>query len=214
VTAAAAAARPRSALAVIAKAPVPGRVKTRLCPPYTPAEAAALAEAALRDTLAAVARAPAARRVVILDGVPGPWLPRGFAVLPQRGGGLAERLAHAFEDLAGPALVVGMDTPQLTPELLSAGLAALQRADAVLGPALDGGYWAVGLRRPDARAFAGVPMSTADTGRRQRRRLRALGLRVASLPALRDVDHAEDVRAVARQAPGTGFAACALRFAA
>jgi rSAM/selenodomain-associated transferase 1 len=203
----------RVALAVIAKAPVAGRVKTRLCPPFTPAEAAALAEAALRDTLAAMARSPAARRVVVLDGRPGPWLPPGFEVLPQRGDGLAERLAHAFDDLAGPALVVGMDTPQVTPALLSSGLATLAHADAVLGPALDGGYWAIGLRRPDARAFAGVPMSAPDTGRRQRRRLRALGLGVARLPALRDVDRADDVRAVAREAPGTGFAACAVRFA-
>jgi uncharacterized protein len=203
-----------AALAVIAKAPAPGRVKTRLCPPYTPAQAAGLAEAALRDTLAAAAAARVARRVVVLDGRPGPWLPPGFEVLPQRGGGLGERLAHAFADLACPTLLIGMDTPQVTPALLDAALAALARADAVLGPAVDGGYWAIGLRTRRPHAFAGVPMSAPDTCAHQRRRLGELGLAVVELPALRDVDVADDVPAVARLAPRSMFAACAGRLAA
>jgi rSAM/selenodomain-associated transferase 1 len=201
-------------LAVIAKAPVPGRVKTRLCPPYTPEQAAALAEASLRDTLAAMASVTARRRVVVLDGVPGPWLPPGHEVLAQRGEGLAERLAHAFADLGGPALVIGMDTPQVTAALLEDALAALSHSDAALGRALDGGYWAIGLRRPDTRAFAGVPMSSASTHVHQRRRLVELGLAVADLEPLRDVDDHHDVRAVARLAPRTGFAAYADRLAA
>ena len=204
----------RVALAVIAKTPTPGRVKTRLCPPFTPVQAARLAEAALRDTLAAVAATPAARRAVILDGAPGSWLPVGFEVLAQRGAGLDERLAHAFEDLGGPALVIGMDTPQVTPAGLARAVAALATADAVLGPALDGGYWGIGLRRPDPRALLGVPMSAGDTGRRQRERLQALGLTMVELEPLRDVDDADDVRAVARLAPGSAFAAQAERLAA
>ena len=104
-----------TAIAVIAKAPVAGRSKTRLTPPCTPEQAAALASAALADTLAAVAATPGARRVLVLDGAPGPWLRPGFEVLAQRGAGLAERLAAAFADIGEPALVVGMDTPQLTP---------------------------------------------------------------------------------------------------
>src|SRR4051812_46906716 len=111
-------------LIVIAKAPVPGRVKTRLCPPCTPRQAAALAEAALCDTLHAGLAARAARRVLALDGAPGPWLPAGYEILPQRGDGLAERLANAFADVDGPAFLVGMDTPQLEPHILDAGLAA------------------------------------------------------------------------------------------
>jgi uncharacterized protein len=195
-----------AALIVIAKAPRAGRVKTRLCPPCTPGDAAALARAALEDTLAAVAATPAARRVVALDGPAGGWLPRGFELVVQRGEGLAERLANAFDDVGGPALLVGMDTPQLSPALLAHGLAALERADAVLGPALDGGYWAIGLRRPDARVFAGVPMSVASTGAVQRARLAALGLRTAPLPPLRDVDTIADARAVSASAPHTRFA--------
>jgi uncharacterized protein len=193
------------ALVVIAKAPVPGRVKTRLCPPFGPEEAALLAEAALIDTLDAVRAAPAARRVLALDGPAGPWAD-GFDVVPQRGIGLAGRLARAFEDVRGPALLVGMDTPQVTPALLAAGLRALRAAPAVLGPAPDGGYWAIGLRAADRRVFAGIPMSRADTCARQRARLDVLGLTPASLPALRDVDDVADAEAVAASAPGTRFA--------
>ncbi len=198
-----------AALIVIAKAPVPGRVKTRLCPPCTPAQAAALAEAALADTLAAVAATPVARRVCVLDGDPGAWLPPGFAVMPQRGAGLDERLGAAFDDVGGPALLIGMDTPQVTPALLSGGLAAMRApgVGAVLGLAPDGGYWAVGLRHPDRTLFEGVPMSTARTGAAQRARLLEAGRRVRLLPELRDVDTIVDARAVADAAPDGRFAA-------
>jgi rSAM/selenodomain-associated transferase 1 len=200
--------RPAPTLLVIAKAPVPGRVKTRLCPPCTPVQAAELARAALRDTLAAAAATQrAGRRVLLLDGEPGPWVPRGFEVVPQRGFGLAERLAHGFADVGGPALLIGMDTPQVTPALLAASVRALEApgVDAVLGPAADGGWWALGLRRPEPRALSGVPMSTPDTCRRQRRRLASLGLRCAALPVLRDVDTIGDALAVAREAPSPAF---------
>jgi len=198
----------RPALVVIAKAPVPGRVKTRLTPPCTPGQAARLARAALLDTLAACGRATGAgRRVIALDGEPDGWLPAGWDVVAQRGDGLAARLGHAFADVGGPALLVGMDTPQLTPGRLDAGLAALARFDAVFGPATDGGYWALGLREPDPAVFARVPMSHAHTGAVQRARLDGLGLRTADLPALLDVDDIAGARAVAAQAPASRFAA-------
>jgi uncharacterized protein len=191
-------------LIVIAKAPVPGRSKTRLSPPCTLEEAARLAEAALADTLRAVAATPADRRVVVLDGEPGAWLPGGCEVAAQRGGGLDERLANAFDDVGGTALLIGMDTPQVTPGLLSGALRLLREADAVLGLALDGGFWALGLARPDRSLLLGVPMSVAHTGRHQLARL--AGLHVRTLPALRDVDRIEDARAVAAQLPGGRFA--------
>ena len=199
-------------LLVLAKAPVPGRVKTRLCPPFTPGQAAQLAEAALRDTLDAVAATPAGARTVVLDGRPGDWLPPSFTVLPQRGGGLDERLAAAYDDAwahtPGPLLLVGMDTPQLTPALLSAaGEQLLQPGtDAVLGLAADGGWWALGLQRPDASLLLGVPMSTDATGAAQEARLAGAGLRVALLQVLTDVDDAEDARVVAQQSPTSRFA--------
>src|SRR5207247_5675109 len=86
------------------------------------------------------------------------------------------------------------------------GLRGLREADAVLGRSADGGYWAIGLREPDARAFAGVPMSVPQTGAVQRARLRALGLSIAELPPLVDVDTIADAHAVAAAAPDTIFA--------
>ena len=196
------------ALIVIAKTPEPGRSKTRLSPPLSLEGAARLAEAALADTLAAASACPVGRRVLALDGEPGAWVPPGFEVIPQRGAGLAERLASAFEDVGGPALLVGMDTPQLAPALLADALARLAHpdVDAVLGPALDGGYWAIGLEHADRRLFSGIPMSSERTFAAQVSRLRSAGLRVRLLAPLRDVDLIDDARAVARIAPRSRFA--------
>ncbi|MET8451111.1 DUF2064 domain-containing protein [Streptomyces sp. NPDC005209] len=189
-------------LLVIAKEPVPGRVKTRLTPPYTSQEAAALAEAALTDTLHTVLRAPARRRVLVLDGTPGPWLPPGFEVAAQVSGGLDERIVGAFELCDdGPALLVGMDTPHMSVDLLSR--VGQDGLDAWFGPASDGGFWALGLAAP-ARARSlvrGVPMSTDRTGAIQRLRLAQAGLTVRDLPSLRDVDTAADAAAVAGLCP-------------
>jgi rSAM/selenodomain-associated transferase 1 len=193
-------------LLVIAKEPVPGRVKTRLTPPYTPGQAALIAESALVDTLDAVARTPAVRRVLALDGRPGPWLPPGFDVMGQRGDGLDERLANAFADAGGgPTVLIGMDTPQVTPAMLTAANEHLSDYDAVFGPAADGGFWLLGLRDPDPALLRGVPMSRPDTGAHQRERLK--DKRVATLQTLIDVDTAADAARVAAQAPGTRFAA-------
>ena len=205
-------------LLVIAKEPVPGRVKTRLTPPYTPEQAAELAEAALADTLHAILRVPARRRVLVLDGAPGPWLPPGFAVVPQSSGGLDERLSAAFaRHPGGPALLVGMDTPQLTPDLLAPALSpgGWHDCDAWFGPAADGGFWTLGLADPGRapELIRGVPMSTDRTGAVQRRRLTSAGLRVRDLPALRDVDTAADTAEVAVAAPRSRFAAALTRCA-
>ena len=179
-------------LIVIAKAPLPGFAKTRLIPDLGPEGAAGVAAAALADTLWAVAETPAARRVLVLDGEAdgADWLPavdgRGFEVIPQREGGLGERLAGAFADSdAAPALLVGMDTPQITASLLEAAIARLceDGVDAVLGPASDGGYWAIGLRehqpvglrrRPDERRrHRRAPAAEAGGARPPGRRARA-----------------------------------------
>ena len=193
---------------VLAKSPVAGRVKTRLQPTFSGAEAAALAAAAIRDTLDAVAELGPRRTVVAWDGPQVPWLPTSVCVLPQRGTTLDERLEHAFEDVyaseGGPArvLLVGMDTPHL----LAADLdVPWSDDDAVLGPSCDGGYWSIGFRRHVPGAIRGVPMSTARTGGDQLVRLERLGLRVGLLPMMRDVDDPEDAAAVAAVAPATRF---------
>jgi hypothetical protein len=126
----------------------------------------------------------------------------------QGAGALDRRLSTAWAAAtSGPAVLIGMDTPQVTAADLDAALGALADHDAVLGPASDGGWWALGLRRPHPRAFAGVPMSRADTGARQHDRLTALGLRTAPLPVRTDVDTWDDAVIVARAAPGGRFAA-------
>ncbi len=196
-------------LIVIAKSPRPGHCKTRLAPPLTLAGAARVAQAALSDTLLAVGAVPADEHVLALSGEPGAWIPAGFRTIAQRGDGLDERLGAAFADVGGPALLVGMDTPQVTPSLLRHGLRELLSpgTDAVIGPAFDGGYWALGLRKPASKLLRGVPMSRSDTFVEQLARLRSHGLAVTLLPALRDVDRIDDARAVARLAPRTRFAA-------
>jgi glycosyltransferase A (GT-A) superfamily protein (DUF2064 family) len=102
-----------------------------------------------------------------------------------------------------------MDTPQVTGTLLDSAIATLDErgTEAVLGLAVDGGWWAIGLRAPRRAVFAGIRMSRADTGSQQARRLARLGLRVRELPVLRDVDTFADALAVAADAPGSLFAA-------
>jgi glycosyltransferase A (GT-A) superfamily protein (DUF2064 family) len=196
-------------LLVMAKSPIPGRVKTRLCPPLSPGEAARLAEAALADTLEAVARCGVDRRIVALDGPPGDWIPPGFRVIAQRGTSFDRRLAAAWFDAAGPGLQIGMDTPQVSAELLDHCLEAAARTGvtASLGRAADGGWWSIALaQRWDVDVFTGVPMSTSGTWAAQRSRLEACGHRVGNLPELRDVDRIEDATAVATLIPGSRFA--------
>src|SRR3954464_495343 len=138
-------------LLVMAKSPVPGKVKTRLCPPCTPAEAAAVAKAALADTLDAVSACGAERKIVALDGEPGDWLPPGFELFEQCRGSLADRLAHAWSTARGGGVQIGMDTPQVGPAVLDRLLGSIDRPGrpAVLGPALDGGWWAIGWQEAD-----------------------------------------------------------------
>lgn len=196
-------------MVVLAKAPVPGRVKTRLCPPCTPEQAAALARAALADTFAAVDGSTCERRVLALDGAPGRWVPAGWEIVPQGDGGLGARLDTAVLAAEGPVLVVGMDTPQLTPDVLGRAWSRLLAAgtDAVLGPTDDGGFWGIGVRTPRPGLFDDVEMSTARTGHQQLARLRALGLAVAHLQRLRDVDTFRDALTVSTHIPHSRFAA-------
>ena len=202
----------RVTLAVIAKAPVPGRVKTRLIPALTPEQAAAVALASLQDTLDAVRAARVAARVIVLDGEPWPDL-ADLTVLAQHGAGLDDRLAHAFTDAATatslPVLLIGMDTPQVTPALLEAAADALLApgVDAVLGLATDGGWWALGLRVPDPALLRGVPMSTDGTGAAQAARLETAGLGVTLLPELTDIDTVADLAPVGALVPDGRLAA-------
>ena len=193
-------------LVVLAKQPLPGRSKTRLQAGFTAFEAAQLAAAALDDTLAAVRRARVERRILAFDGDATGYC-HSFDVVPQPTGLMTERLAAAMKATreSGPTLLVGMDTPQVTPSLLEADFSGV---DALLGLSDDGGYWAIGLCDVDPDpVFEGVPMSTSATGAAQLARLLDLGLRVRLLPPLRDVDLPDDAEAVAYAYPHLGFSA-------
>jgi glycosyltransferase A (GT-A) superfamily protein (DUF2064 family) len=198
-----------NALVIIAKEPIAGRVKTRLTSEFSPAEAARLAAAALRDTIAVVSAAPATRRVLLFDGDPTGWAPPGWTVLAQCAGSLDVRLSQGLAAVGalggGPAVLVGMDTPQLRPEQLDFDAG---RYDSCLGLAADGGFWAIGFRDPllAPRAILGVPMSVAETGAAQRDRLHAAGLSVQLLAELADFDTPADARELAVAEPETQFA--------
>lgn len=195
-------------LVVIAKEPRPGHVKTRLVPPLTHEQAADVAGAALGDTLRAVAAVPARELLVAFDGDPSRWVPDGWRVTPQPAGALDARLVAAFRAAGpGPAVLVGMDTPQVRAEQIAAFDPSSY--DACLGPASDGGYWAIGFADPGqaAAAIADVPMSTDRTGAEQLHRLCSMGLRVQVLDELTDVDTIEAAHVVARLTPGSAFAA-------
>ena len=191
----------------------PGWSRRACCPPLTLEGAAALARAALEDTLAAVVAADVAKRSVVLDGRVEPGYLGDRCHFAQRSGPFADRLEAATMDAWAavplPIVLVGMDTPQMsTGHIESAAQSLLGTdTDAVLGLAEDGGFWIIGVRRPVAGLFAGVPMSTSETGTAQLVRLAALQLRCARLPRLRDVDLFADALAVARDAPDTRFAA-------
>jgi len=194
-------------LIVIAKSPVPGRVKTRLCPPLSFEQAADLADAALTDTVRVAAVVPAARHVLALDGPRWPAIPSQWTVVSQEPGELDRRLIGAFAAAgAGPSLLIGMDTPQVTLPQLT--MFDADRFDACIGLADDGGFWAIGFRdsRAHADAIRDVPMSTSETGQIQLAALRSRGLRVQVLDRLTDVDTYDDAVDVASQCPDGAFA--------
>lgn len=204
---------------VVAKAPVAGLAKTRLASSVGYRRAAELAAAAFLDTVDSARAVPDATVACALTGSLASAeradelasALRDCVVFPQRGRDFGARLANAHADVAdrfpgAPVVQVGMDTPQVSASLLTSALARLRDTDAVLGPATDGGWWALGLRRPaDAHVLRGVPMSQPKTGAHTLSALQTLGLRVGLLPLLSDVDTMDDALAVAAQTPGSRF---------
>lgn len=208
---------------VVAKAPVPGLAKTRLARTLGDDAAADIAAASLLDTLDALSAADFDSRTVALTGdldkaSRGDELRAALAsytVCEQRGDSFTERLIHAHNDAGdGPIFQIGMDTPQITAELLNySARALLGQGMSTLGMAEDGGWWALGVPDPSlAQALRDVPMSMSDTGAETLRALRSLGATVQLLPVLRDVDHEADLLPVAAECPsGSRFRAAVLR---
>jgi uncharacterized protein len=206
---------------VVAKAPVPGQAKTRLAAGVGAQAAADIAAAALLDTLDAVAAADVQARVVALTGslddASGGDDIRAclsdFTVLPQRGADFAERLANAHHDAAEaaggfPVLQIGMDTPQVTSDLIGECARELLAADAVIGMARDGGWWVLGVMDATmADCLRTIPMSRPDTGVVTLAALGDTGIDVSLVPTLADVDTVDDIEPVRRSCPpGSRFA--------
>jgi hypothetical protein len=194
-------------LILIAKETIPGKVKTRLHPTLSLEQAATLAAASIADTLAAIAPLPATRRILAFDGTRVPAGAEDYEVISQVDGELDARLAAIFDECDGPTILIGMDTPQMTADLLAPAFDWPDDVDAFFGPATDGGFWALGLRDPNGDLIRGVPMSRDDTGHIQLQRLHRAGLCVRLLRPLTDVDTIENAFEVAEQAPDGGFAA-------
>lgn len=194
----------RTAVVLVAKAPRPGEVKTRLCPPLAPTEAAALQRCFFLDTVhlmrtlrgptLAAAYAPSKGRPFFEDAC------RGFVLVPQRGAGLGARLASAFGQLFvrgfGAVVAIGADTPTLPASFLRSAieLIADPRCDLVLGPSEDGGYYLIGLRALHRPLFERIPWSTDGVLAATLRRAESAGLTAARLPPWHDVDTPDDLR--------------------
>jgi len=202
-------------LVLIAKETIAGKVKTRLHPALTFEQAATLAAASITDTLRAVEDLPATRRILLFDGQVTPADAADFDVIHQVEGTLDVRLAALFNEVTGPTVLIGMDTPQLTAAMLAPAFEQWPSdVDAFFGPASDGGFWAIGLDAPAGDLILGVPMSRDDTGRIQLDRLVDAGLNVRMLEELTDVDTIDNAREVAALVPHSTFARTLAGFAA
>jgi uncharacterized protein len=192
---------PTTTLCIFVKPPVPGRVKTRLVPSVTPAEAAALAAAFFADTHALAHSCGWARVVVACDGDPSALaLAADAEVWPQGSGDLGERMERILRRALGDstaAIAIGTDSPGLPRRFLDAARLHLASHDAVVGPCEDGGFYLLGLRRCPAQLLHGLPWSVATTRAHTVERLLARGLTVAETEPWFDVDVAADLARLA-----------------
>ncbi len=195
----------RCALGLMAKAPIAGEVKTRLVPPLTPLEAAALNICFLRDMAAniqSVSETEAASGLVVYTpaGAEAAFagvLPEGFELLVQRGSSLGERLCNATDDLLkqgyGAVCLINSDSPNLPKSILIQAIELLANDGdrVVLGAAEDGGYYLIGLKHAHRNLFNEIAWSTSDVLARTRQRAAEINLPVELLPTWYDVDDAE-----------------------
>ena len=190
----------------MAKEPVPGRVKTRLCPPLSPREAADLYGAFLADTLSLVAGTGVKGFIACEPDGAGAFFrdraPSGMACIPQGPGDLGARLARISKQLFSSGfeqvLIVASDVPGMDPEHLSLAFASLDHADLVLGPCDDGGYYLIGTCAHLPSLFAGIPWSTSGVLSKTREIAEGEGMSVSLLPSCSDIDIMQDLSRLAR----------------
>lgn len=196
-------------LLIFIKEPVPGRVKTRLaaeigadaaCHVYRQCVERTLERLTeLRDDITlCVEPAEASGRIQA-------WLGSAWPVQPQRGATLGERLADAtdrtFTEGVQRVVVIGTDSPWLDDTLVEKAFSAMERADLVLGPAVDGGYYLVGLAKPAPGLFRGIPWSTSRVLDQMLANARTLGRAVSLLPEGYDIDRLADLQRWMREDP-------------
>ena len=200
------------AIVLFAKAPRPGRVKTRLIPALSAEDSAALYEAFVRDMWQRLRGVAPDSCFLYSDRAWPPYVElagAGRAAL-QRGGDLGAKLLHGFEELNAHGydriLIVGSDSPTLPADYLRRGLDLLASKDAVLGPTLDGGYYAVGCRVPKAEMFNQVTWSSPATLEHTERAFEGMGWSIERLPQWYDVDTVDDLRRLATDSDLHGYA--------
>ncbi len=201
----------QTALVIFAKAPIPGQVKTRLCPPLTSDEAATLHGSFVLDTLERtqtavvklklpidryLACAPSATHVFfkIMEER------QGVRLIDQVGDDLGGRMSQAFGALFArgyqQVVLIGTDVPTLPLDHVKQAIASLENHDLVLGPALDGGYYLIGLKRMAPKLFADIPWSTNQVLRLTQEKALTIGLKAFLIPPWRDVDTLADLEAL------------------
>lgn len=193
-------------LGIFAKQPIPGQVKTRLCPPLTPELAARLYQCSLRET-AHLAGLGDWRTVLFYQG-DRRFFDRNFPDLPlaeQTGNDLGERLAQAFASCfasgARQVVIIGSDSPDLPAAIIRQAFAGLNDHDAVLAPAGDGGYVLIGLRHPAPGLFRNIPWSTGEVLTATRKRMLDMQLSCLELPGWHDVDDVASLRQLMQRSP-------------
>lgn len=206
--------RAESALVIFAKAPIPGEVKTRLCPPLTPDEAATLHGSFVLDMLertklaVTILQLPCHRYLACAPSSELVFFKimeerQGVRLLDQVGEDVGQRMHHTFTDLFAKGykqvILVGTDVPTLPLSVYQEAFAILGRSDVVLGPALDGGYYLIGLTQPTEQLFTGVPWSTDQVLAVTQQQAETLGLSVGLTTAWRDVDTIADLRVLTRE---------------
>src|SRR5262245_16114320 len=198
-----------NALAVMAKAPIAGQVKTRLVPFLAPAQAAKLYASLLVDLSTGLRSFGAADRYLAYAPAGAQdslrkLVPKEFSFVPQRGRDLGERMSNVFADLLAAGhrsvVLIGSDLPVFPLEFLTRAFALLDRSatDLVLGPNRDGGYYLIGMRRPTPEVFEGMAWGSNSVFRSTCDRIRGLGLNVSRLPPWLDIDTPADVAALSR----------------
>lgn len=202
----------RPAIVIVAKLPVPGHVKTRLCPPLTPQEAAALYTCFLQDAVAMAASLPVAETFIALDTAERMEKPQAFLdalklpnsvhVIHQGDGDLGARLSYILMDVfpeSAQVVFIGADSPSLPRVYLERAVSSLECHDVVIGPSDDGGYYLIGLSGNHPCAFKDIAWSTSAVFEQTLARVAAAGLDVDVLPGWFDVDDDAGLRRLYRE---------------